>query len=542
MSFNLLDEPWIRVRDQESRVSERSITQVFRDADELQGLAGELPTQDAAILRLLLAIMLSATRVKKRNDAQAIDQWSQWWRGHRLPLDVITQYLAQHRERFDLVHPTEPFMQVATLTTASGKRSGLGKLIAEIPDGAQFFTTRAGSETESLSLAEATRWLIHCQAFDPAGIKTGAVGDDRVKGGKGYSLGYPAWSGNLGLVLAEGANVLETLLLNLPLFPHRGLEDLPVWERAQLTAAVDASHPDPTGPADLFTWPSRRICLIVHQGRVTDVQISNGDKLGPQNKQDREPHSSWHYSQPQEKKLGYRVYMPTTHSPERQVWQGLGSLLVTSEAEVKDQVRAPILDWLNLLVRNRILPSTQRVRLRVVGLQYGTQNSVIDGAVDDALQAQVGALTDERLVQLAVNAADSAGKGVMALAKLASNLAQAAGGDQDAPRGAAFERGYSLLDIPFRTWVAGLSSTDIDVLQTWHVAARRILDEVGVTLVKEAGTAAWVGRDVQQRGSDATVRIDSSVAHVWFRASLAKAFPLEQPAHTASPTTENEHA
>ena len=58
VEFNLLDEPWIRVRDAACRVQEVSLADALLRAQEFTDLAGEMPTQDAAMLRLLLAVDL----------------------------------------------------------------------------------------------------------------------------------------------------------------------------------------------------------------------------------------------------------------------------------------------------------------------------------------------------------------------------------------------------------------------------------------------------------------------------------------------------
>ena len=55
--FNLLHEPWILVMRPDGMTEEVSLLDVFRRAPEFQSLAGELPTQDVAVLRLLLAIL-----------------------------------------------------------------------------------------------------------------------------------------------------------------------------------------------------------------------------------------------------------------------------------------------------------------------------------------------------------------------------------------------------------------------------------------------------------------------------------------------------
>ena len=68
--FNLLDEPWIRVRTRDCRIKEVSLKDVFIHAHEYEDLAGETAAQDVAMLRLLLAVLhctfLGWMRTEKR--------------------------------------------------------------------------------------------------------------------------------------------------------------------------------------------------------------------------------------------------------------------------------------------------------------------------------------------------------------------------------------------------------------------------------------------------------------------------------------------
>ena len=57
IEYNLLDERWVRVRGQDYTVQEVSLLDALLHAHEYRDLAGELPTQDAAMLRLLLAVL-----------------------------------------------------------------------------------------------------------------------------------------------------------------------------------------------------------------------------------------------------------------------------------------------------------------------------------------------------------------------------------------------------------------------------------------------------------------------------------------------------
>src|SRR5690606_34588907 len=249
-----------------------------------------------------------------------------------LPLADITDYLGEFRDRFDLLHPEHPFYQVADLRAEKKQIYGLERLIGDVPAGLPFLTTRAGSGMESISPAEAARWLVHCQAYDTSGIKTGAVGDPRVKGGRGYPIGTGS-VGSLGGDHLEGVTMRETLLLNLvPIAPgwqHADERDLPVWERAPQTAAEepDATR-GPYGLLSLYTWQSRRIRLFGDRSRITGAMISIGDRLDWQDRHLLEPMSVWGRSAVRERaQKRTPVYLPRPHDHTRALWRGLQTLL-----------------------------------------------------------------------------------------------------------------------------------------------------------------------------------------------------------------------
>ena len=51
IEYNLLEERWVRVRGQDYTVQEVPLPDALLHAHEYRDLAGELPTQDAAMLR-----------------------------------------------------------------------------------------------------------------------------------------------------------------------------------------------------------------------------------------------------------------------------------------------------------------------------------------------------------------------------------------------------------------------------------------------------------------------------------------------------------
>src|SRR5690606_29312670 len=252
VGFNLLDEPWIVVLEPDGRERQVSILGAFEQAQQLGTIAGEVPTQAFAITRLLLAFLHRAI-----DGPQGQDEWEQLWEADELPLEQIREYAQRVRSRFDLFHPDTPFFQVADLRTEKDEVSGLEKIVADVPNGEPYFTTRSAASLRCIEAAEAARWLVHVHAFDPSGIKSGAVGDPRVKRGTGYPIG-PGWSGQIGGVLPQGRNLRETLLLNLISYDVESYvrigerDDVPPWERDP--DGPEGRERSPRGAIDLYTW------------------------------------------------------------------------------------------------------------------------------------------------------------------------------------------------------------------------------------------------------------------------------------------------
>jgi len=508
LTFSLIDQPWLMVRTDRGRTEEFSLTDVFRHAHTLTGLVGDLPTQVFATTRLLLAILHRALRGPRDTD-----HWLELWNAPQLPLDTITGYLWQHHTRFDLFHPDTPFLQVAGLHTAKGEMSELDRLIADVPNGQPFFSTRLGGDL-TLSFAEAARWLVHAQAFDPSGIKSGAEGDTRVKGGKGYPIGT-GWSGLLGGVLPEGPTLKDTLLLNLIARDYGDTtgdadSDRPVWERDP--AGPGEEQPGgraPTGPVDLYTWQSRRIRLAHDGARVTHVLICNGERNTPQNKHTIETHTGWRRSKAQEKKLGAPlVYMPREHDSERAVWRGLQSLLpgaVTPQGgEAAAFLAPPVLNWISSISED--IGLDYPVRLHTIGMTYGSQSSTTEEIIDDALPLRAVLLRHDAidLVGIAVACADAADKAAYAVGRLAGDIAAASGcgrDERDGPMSRAKEYALAALDAPFRAWIRDLGpDTDPTAAQRrWHETADDIVRRLGRDHVARAPLSAWSGRVVDQR-------------------------------------------
>lgn len=546
-TFDLRTQPWLLVRTLSGTTEEVSVVDAVARARELQGLAGEVPTQAFALYRLLLALLHRAVPWDREDP---LAQWADAWAGELDVAGHVRAHLDAHADRFDLLHPATPFYQVAGLRTAKGGASPLTSLVADVPNGHQYFTTRAGRSLERIGLAEAARWLVHAHAFDPAGIRSGVVGDPRAKGGpRSFPIGT-GWAGRLGGVLVEGRDLLETLLLNLVLLDRDGQpwpeSDTAVWERLPQGPGVEAEGRVPTGPADLLTWQSRRARLVVTGGLVTGVVLSNGDPLRPQNQHPLETMTGWRRSQTQEKALKQPlVYMPRTHEPSRAMWRGLPALLPHAEGggsrgEVSEGLPPGVLRWVSRLVGEGELPGGYRARTRAVGIAYGSNESVIDEVVDDALVLHAVLLGERggQLRQVAIEAVGVTDEAALALANLASNLAAAAGGEVDAPRHRAREQAYFALDAPYRAWLTSLLS-DVDAQERrtlWEQHVFQVVRDLGAELITTAGVLAWVGREV--RGRAGSRYLDAATAEAQFVVSLRKALVLAAPPDRSNPSTE----
>ena len=95
IEFNLLTEPWIRVRLRDNTVREVSLTEALVSAQDYANLAGEMPTQNAAVLLLLLAVLFTVfARVDTKGESRPLMQSD----------DALEMCI---RDSFYTLHPTK---------------------------------------------------------------------------------------------------------------------------------------------------------------------------------------------------------------------------------------------------------------------------------------------------------------------------------------------------------------------------------------------------------------------------------------------------
>ena len=523
-AFNLFNEPWIIVHDQDGSPHTVGIRALFDGTITASSIVGDSPTQDYAVLRVLLAIFwraqhdaLSQTLTSRQERDKF--SWKQWFTAKKKALaasdrdDEVLKYLDKYEHRFNLFDAHAPFMQVADLATAKNATLPISRVIPEAEH--DYFTMRAGQGRESLTFAEAARWLIHTHAYDYSGIKSGAVGDSRVKSGRGYPIGT-GWAGMTGGTVIMRPTLLETLLFNsTPECIYAGNDgDLAVWERDPDGAA---ERPDavPKGAADLATWQGRRVRLFPDGDVVSAVLVSNGDRIPEAGKNILgDPMSPYRYSSNKSKK-GQPVYYARPYDVNRTMWRSLDPLIATeSDAGFDEKNLAPKrpmnLENIGTLTRLGVL-ERQVLDLRIVSMEYGPQASSVGTIISASVNLPVLFFEDGELAKearfVARSAAEATSKASVSVGWFAGQLHVAGGGEYEFGSDAA-DRFLASLEPKFNQWLANVNWDNLDeAAGSWQrqvfVAAKSQADE----LVAGAGPRALMGRLVPPRneGDSATV-------------------------------------
>ncbi|AJI79458.1 MULTISPECIES: type I-E CRISPR-associated protein Cse1/CasA [Corynebacterium] len=559
-TFNLLDEPWIMCMDGANQQVALSIRDIFSGRGDARKVVGDSPTQDYSVLRVLLAIFwrAHALDIAEEYGSNWDDfDWPEWFDELHAQLvgeqrdDVVLNYLEAYEDRFDLLSPTAPFMQVADLHTKSGATRPVSFIVPEAAD--NFFTMRTAEGRQSLALDEAARWLIHAQAYDFSGIKSGAEGDSRVKGGKGYPIGT-GWTGRTGgtVVLGSGG-LLETLILNTP--PSAVLDseeggavsaDIPVWEREPDTAAQRPGSNDdigavPHGAVDLATWQARRIRLFFEDERAVQVLVSNGDRIPDAGKNVMgDPMTPYRYS-PNQSKKGQTAYYPRPYDPTRTMWRALDALIALEDDpgfdnnKNKAPKRPRNLSNLADLEADGYLDKNA-LDLALVSMEYGPQESSVASTFIATIGLPLVVLraddTGRRVRNAVRTSAEKTSKAAISLGWFAGQLLVAAGGDYEFGTSTA-DRFYARLEPLFLSWMSGLSSDTAETAQVeWQKQVREQVLRDARELLRGAGTKAIVGREIDAGDSGKGRIISAGSLFRQLHRRLDKDLPL-----TVSPTS-----
>ncbi len=387
--FNLLEEPWIRVITPELEQKEVSLIEALVYSHTYKELSGEMPTQDAAILRVLLAVVETIfyrytvdgeeEELSEENDSDIVDvleRWRDYWDKQSFPEEIIRKYLKDCQERFWLFHPDNPFWQVGNLQY--GTEYGIECLLGNIKESnnkatRHHFSMRDGEELKYLNYAEAARWLIHLNAY-AVNLKV-----DKKAPGPGLPVGIGKM-GQLGFIMVNGENLFQILMLNLcPLKNGIKLWGLPkpVWEK-EACREQGCKIVSPDNLPELYTIQSRRIMLKRNNEHVTGFRAIGGD-FYPVEEEFNEQMTLWREIVI-DKKTKEKKYIPQLHNPEIYAWRELPTMFQENKKYIPG-----IIQWLNVLKKEH-KDILKFVTFRTIGIVYGDKmNYTYGDCVNDTV-------------------------------------------------------------------------------------------------------------------------------------------------------------
>lgn len=359
MSYDLLTEPWIAVADQSGAVEETGLKPLLLRAHELRELRDPIPTAEFGIYRLLIALVLDIYRPRHEDDLEDLLQEG------RFAPEKIEEYFRKWGDRFDLFHPERPFLQSPG---AGQPDQPLALLHFAIPSGtnASHFHHQH-EEAFVLAPAAAARLLT-----TPAPFMT--------MGGAGYSPsvnGAPPW-----YVLAAGANLFETLVLNAAPSPNEGIPlGAPAWRR---DGDVPAGDLKVDSLLVALTWQPRRILFEAGEGgrcsltgRESSVLIrrmafKKGARVEAGAENDGQ--AAWVNDPQVAYRRGDKGWIPLRPQEEKEVWRDTGALTQTKHLGDQDANRAPVV--LNLA--SVLLKKRGELRVQLYGMRTDLKTKVFE--------------------------------------------------------------------------------------------------------------------------------------------------------------------
>lgn len=329
-SFNLVTEPWIPVMDTDGRVHTVGLRDALAEAHRWVRLCRLPPLAEAAVFRLLVAVMRRALGGPKSEEG-AVRLCRKAISGTLRHDKKVDQYLERYYHRFDLYSDRYPFYQVPDMPLAFKKASFYQASLVKPPHGPRpwtclvewmssgnnpmYFDRTMDSNPPPASPAQAAIALITHQAF--------ALGGLMNRYGLTSARAAPLAKG--AVYMPQGNNLLETLLLNmLPQYHHD--RDRPIWERPHLSfndllGCGGRAFPNPCGQASLYTWLPRSVLLLPGtDGTVREIDYGPGMELS-------DPDGVLPVDPMRAQRVTSKGLQELRLSPEKACWRDLEALL-----------------------------------------------------------------------------------------------------------------------------------------------------------------------------------------------------------------------
>lgn len=537
-SFNFVSDPWIKVLKKDYNETEVSLIELFDNSSEYLQLSGDIKSQDLAILRLLLAILLSIyTRFDTDGNQYDWVDLDDEWRVIKIDEDdvktigrsllktwktlysqknfssKVAEYLEKYKSKFDLFGET-PFYQVnATVydqnvpenkQIVKGKGTvtvkQINRRISESNNTPSIFSPKTENEKNKINFAELARWLITYQNY------TGVTDKTKVNAKNKFSVS-PGWLYSINPVYIKGKDLFDTLMLNLNLadYDKNELEtqlcQKPVWEYDDINEYIQQrlSGMFPDNLAELYTVWSRMLHIEWKNEQPT-IFSAGLPKLDNKNIF-LEPMTTWRKNKDNEE-------FPATRNKNRlneAIWRNFGQYI---KVKKEGNYRVPgIINWINKLKSEKILAKHDNVNVTTIAM-------ISDGnATSQAPYAEVVDNMDAKADVLFDNAPDIARQWptrieneVLNTQKIATyfywfakEVSKLRGNDDKNSGWASKEVAqlYDKLNLPFYSWLASLKSNDDrdEKVQEWRDNLNKIVAIQAGNIFRDATANEIIGRD-----------------------------------------------
>lgn len=527
--FNLITEPWIKVLDENYQELTVSMEEVLKNARHYRQLAGEMRSQDLVILRLLLAVLLSVyQRVNADGEPyegltmddrwqvtvdpdldfedlieEMQETWQTLYEGGEFS-QAVFDYLKAYEDRFDFFGE-HAFYQVGRefydahvpakkwIKTGNGKVAvkEINRRVSESNNSAAIFSPRSNGFKNRLSLDEFVRWVITYQNY------TGVSGKTSVNGMNDVSKG---WLYSISPVYVKGANLFETLMLNLTLFQddqEKYRYPKPVWEwnlEIYIDHRVEGLVPD--NLPELYTVLSRITYIEWNGDYPTTIQgkLSRFDEVNAF----IEPMITWRLD-----KKGYKPRTKQLSDLRIAMWRNFDDYVGTNDGET----RVPgIVWWLNYLTDKGFLTQETNINLSSAGMIVGddkkSQMPAAEFFDDFTIRADVlfdpdplAARRWPRRIEEVIELTKRVGGTLYYFAKEVAELRDSNGSGSFANRISA--EFYDQLNEPFLGWLASLRNDqdrDEKILE-WKKALHSLVMQTARKLVQESSPTEMRGKD-----------------------------------------------
>ena len=525
--YNLLDEKWIQVASKDT-VEKVSIKELFAGAAKYKELAGDMKTQDFAVMRVMLAILHTVfsrfdsngepygffevdkekflqTGELKESDLDDYEEalyqtWIDIWNAKEFP-KVVYEYLEKWRERFFLYDDKYPFFQVTKEVIekdASKTENFFGKninrLISESNNKTALFSPKNEGGKEYLKDDEVARWLITFQGY------SGSFHERARSFSKDTSASY-GWLYSLGGIYLKGKNLFETLMLNFTIGNNEKNNLLkiqkPCWEMDTVEKNVDLYfHNGIDNIASLYTLWSKEVLIDPNHSENLEFncqmlmlpEIDNINNF-------LEPMSICNSDKNDKDKFSSRK-----HEANQAMWRNFGLLTGTNESARKPGV----IEWLNRLddisETMELGLSKQSITLCAVGMKAGgTASSKIPvDEIADTLNLKERVLVDTGdngwTIRINKTITDTKTSIDWALKIFIKDLLEIRNMEKsDVSK--YVEQFYFRIDLSFRNWIESIDiDNDKDAKEIeWRNILKKAMKEYVDELVSNAGLRDYKG-------------------------------------------------